>query len=157
MPAYVVVRLKGHRRIRAPVRDTLASLRLTRTNHAVILPVTAQVAGQLQHAKDYITFGTVEAPQIAALIRARGRLEGDRPVTDAVVAEGTKKYRSIDEFAAALAGGEARYADLAGVKPLFRLAPPKGGLPGGIKRSVPAHGNLGARGTGMAALLARMM
>lgn len=155
MPAYVAVRLKGHRRIRSQTEDTMTSLRLTRANHAVVLPATPEWKGQLQNAKDYITFGTIEAADVAALIRARGRLEGDKPVTDAVVAQGTK-YKSIDEFAKAIAGGEAKYAELKGVTPIFRLHPPKKGLKS-LKRHVNEHGDLGDRGPAMKELLARMM
>jgi large subunit ribosomal protein L30 len=155
MPAYVAVRLKGHRRIRSQTEDTMKSLRLTRANHAVVLPATPEYQGQLLNAKDYITFGTVEAPEIAALIRARGRLEGDAPVTDAAVAQGTT-FKTIDEFAKAIAGGKAKYSDLKGVTPIFRLHPPRKGLKS-LKRHVQEHGDLGNRGAAMKDLLARMM
>ena len=155
MPAYVAVRLKGHRRIRSQTEDTMKSLRLTRANHAVVLPATPEWHGQLLNAKDYITYGTVEAPDIATLIRSRGRLEGDEPVTDAVVAKGTK-YKSIDEFAKAIATGQAKYTDLQGVTPIFRLHPPRKGLKS-LKRHVQERGDLGNRGEGMKDLLARMI
>lgn len=155
MPAYVAVRLKGHRRIRSQTEDTMRSLRLTRANHAVVIPATPEWKGQLLNAKDYITFGTIEAPEIAALIRARGRLEGDEPVTDEVVAKGTK-YKSIDEWATAIAAGESKYSDLEGVTPIFRLHPPRKGLKS-LKRHVQEHGDLGNRGAAMKDLLARMM
>lgn len=157
MAAYVAIRLKGHRRIRSQTEDTMKSLRLTRANHAVVLPQTDEFKGQLLNAKDYITFGTIEAADVAALIRARGRLEGDAPVTDAVVAKGTKnKFKTIDEFAKAIADGKVRYADLDGVTPIFRLAPPRKGLKS-LKRAVNEHGDLGNRGPAMKELLARMM
>jgi large subunit ribosomal protein L30 len=155
MAAYVAVRLKGHRRIRSQTEDAMKSLRLTRANHAVVVPDTPDYKGQLLLAKDYITFGTIEAPEIATLIRSRGRLEGDAPVTDAVVAKGTK-YKSIDEFAKAIAAGQAKYSDLAGVTPIFRLHPPRKGLKS-LKRHVQEHGDLGDRGAAMKDLLARMI
>lgn len=156
MPAYAIVRVKGTRRINVAVKDTLASLRLTRANHCVVLPQTPEVQGQLQHVKDYVTFGTVEAKEIATLIRTRGRLEGDAPVTDAAVAAGSP-FKSIDEFAAAIAAGKVRYGSLKGVTPIFRLAPPRQGYKGGIKRAVKAHGNLGDRGATMNKLIERMI
>jgi large subunit ribosomal protein L30 len=156
MSAIAAVRVKGHRRIRTTIEDSMKSLRLTRANHCVIVPATPDYQGQLQHAKDYITYGPIEAPEIAALIRARGRLEGDKPVTDEVIAKGTK-YKSIIEFAQAIARGEAKYGDLAGVTPIFRLTPPKKGYKGGIKRGYGAHGNLGNRGPAIAELIQRMI
>ncbi len=153
--AYAAVRLRGHRGVRYDIRDALLSLRLTRANHCVILPDTPAVKGQLQLVQDYITFGPVDAAQIADLIRKRGRLEGDAAVTDATVAT-TKKWKTIDEFAQALARGEAKYGDLPNVKPIFRLHPPAKGFKGGLKRGVHAHGNLGSRGPRIGELLQRM-
>ena len=156
MPAYAIVRIKGTRRIAIMVKDTLQSLRLTRANHCVVLPQTPEVMGQIQHVKDYVTYGTVGAKEVAQLIRTRGRLEGDAPVTDAAVAAGSP-FKTIDEFAAAIADGKVRYGSLKGVTPIFRLAPPRHGFKGGIKRSVQAHGNLGNRGAAMNKLLERMV
>lgn len=151
-----VIRIKGHRRVRSTTEDAMKSLRLTRPNHCVVVPATPEYLGQLQQAKDYLTWGTIGAKDLADLIRARGRLEGDKPVTDEVV-RGATPYPTIDEFAAAIAAGQARYQDLKGAKPIFRLNPPKKGFKGGIKRGVGAHGNLGYRGDDLPKLLARMI
>lgn len=156
MSVVAAVRIRGHRKVRTTTEDALRSLRLTRANHCVVVPASQEYLGQLQKAKDYLTWGPVDAKQVAELIRTRGRLEGDAPVTDAVVAKGTK-YKSIDEFAQAIALGEAKYDALPNVTPIFRLMPPRKGFKGGTKRSVAAHGNLGDRGPKMGELLKRMI
>ena len=156
MAALAAIRLRGQMRLNSDIADTMRSLRLTRANHCVILPVNEQTTGQLRHAKDYITFGTVEAKAIADLLRARGRLEGDAPLTDAVVAKSTP-FKTIDELAQALADGKVKYWEIPGIKPIFRLSPPRGGHKGGLKRSFQVHGGLGNRGDKMADLIARMI
>lgn len=156
MPAIAVVRIRGHMRIRRTIEDSMKRLQLTRANHCVVVPATPEVLGMVQKAKDYVTWGSLGAADIEALIRTRGRLEGDAPMTDTAVKERTP-YATIAELAAAVHAGKVRYGQIKGVTPIFRLQPPKQGFKGGNKRSVPAHGNLGFRGEAMSALLKRMM
>lgn len=156
--ALVAIRIRGNRRVRETIEDALRSLSLTRANHCVVVPATPTYEGQLQKAKDYITWGPLGAKELAALIRARGRLSGNQPLTDAAIGKASGgKYRTIDEIAEAVTRGEARYADLSDVKPIFRLNPPRKGFPGGNKRSVGAHGNLGYRGPKISELIERMI
>lgn len=154
--AIAVVRLRGHMRIRETIEDSMQLLRLTRANHCVVLPETAEVLGMVQKTKDYVTWGEVTAADIEALIRSRGRLVGDQPITDEWVQKATK-LKGIGELASAIHAGKVKWAKIEGVKPIFRLNPPRKGLKGGIKRSYAAHGSLGYRGKAMPELLKRMM
>jgi large subunit ribosomal protein L30 len=153
--AFTVIRLRGTQNLNPKTRDTLKFLRLNRINHAVVLPETDTTRGMLQVAKDYVTWGEVDAATLAAVIRARGRVEGNHPLTDAHVAANTP-YKGIDELAAAVAEGKFLYRDVPGVKPLFRLHPARNGLEG-IKRSVQNGGALGYRGAEINKLLGRML
>ena len=153
--AYTVIRLRGTQNLNPKTRDTLKFLRLNRINHAVVLPETETTKGMLQVAKDYVTWGEVDAATLASVIRARGRVEGNQPLTDAMVAQGSP-YKSIDDMAKAIAEGKYHYRDLPGVKPLFRLHPARHGLEG-IKRSVQNGGALGYRGKAINELLGRML
>jgi large subunit ribosomal protein L30 len=150
-----VIRLRGTQNLNPKAKDTLKFLRLNRVNHAVVLPGNETTKGMLQVAKDYVTWGEVDAQTLAAVIKARGRLVGDKPMTDAHVAKHTP-HKTIDALAAAVVAGTYAYKDIPEVKPLFRLHPAKSGLEG-IKRSVQAGGALGYRGTGINDLLGRML
>ena len=152
--AFAIIRLRGLQNINPKVKDTLKYLRLTRINHCVVLPQTETTRGMLQVAKDYVTWGELDAHTLAGVIRSRGRVVGDKPLTDAHVAA-TTPYKTIDELAAAITAGKATYHTIPDVKPLFRLHPAKKGLEG-IKRSVQAGGALGYRGAGINDLLGRM-
>lgn len=152
--AFTIIRLRGTQNLNPKTKDTLKYMRLHRINHAVVLPVTETTRGMLQVAKDYVTWGEVDAATLANVIRTRGRLVGDRPITDAHVAKHTS-YKTVDALAAAVAAGQFQYKDLAEVKPVFRLHPARQGLEG-IKRSVQNGGALGYRGKGINELLGRM-
>lgn len=152
--AYTIVRLRGQLNVNPKIKDTLRYLRLTRINHAVVVPQNATTQGMLKVAKDYVTWGETDAATLAELIRGRGRLAGDRPVTDEHVKANTD-FDSIDALAEAVVGGAFDYNKLPGVKPLFRLHPARKGLEG-IKRSTQNGGALGYRGEGINELLRRM-
>jgi large subunit ribosomal protein L30 len=152
---YCIIRLRGIQNVNPKIKDTLHYLRLNQVNHAVVLPVNETTKGMLQVAKDYVTWGELDAETLAEAIRSRGRLVGDKPITDEYVAANTA-FGSIDAWAQAIAEGKTLYRDLAEVKPLLRLHPARKGLEG-IKRSVPNGGALGYRGQDINALVRRMI
>ncbi len=155
MSAYSIIRLRGTQNINPQTKDTLRYLRLTRVNHCVVLPQNETTQGMLRRAKDYVTWGEVDAKTLAAVIKSRGRVTGNNPLTDEHVAKHTS-FKSIEELAAAIVAGKAHYNDVPDVKPLFRLHPARQGLEG-IKRSVQAGGALGYRGKNINDLLGRMI
>ncbi len=153
--AVVIIRLRGVQNINPKTKDTLKYMRVNRVNHAVVLPGNATTKGMLQVAKDFITWGEVEAATLATVIKSRGRLVGDQPITDTHIAKGTP-YKTIDALAAAIVKGEFSYKDVPEVKPIFRLHPAKKGIEG-VKRSFQAGGALGYRGKDINELLGRMV
>ncbi len=152
--AHAIIRLRGKLNINPKIKDTLKYLRLNQVNHCVVLPDNETTKGMLQVAKDYVTWGEIDAATLTEMITTRGRLVGDKPVTDAAVKAGSA-YGTIAEFAQAIVDGKAQYKDLADVKPLMRLHPAKKGLEG-IKRSYQAGGALGYRGEKINELIGRM-
>ena len=150
-----VIRIRGRVGLRKPVVETLQFLRLHRKNHLVLIDDRPSYRGMLQKAKDYITWGEVGAETIALLLKKRGFLPGNVKLTDALVNKYTK-YKTMDEFAAAIASFNAELTDLHKIKPVFRLHPPKGGFKGKIKRPVKDHGELGYRGAKIEDLIKRM-
>ena len=103
---YLVIRARSDRGVTKKIRDTMAMLNLTRVNHAVLLPETPSYAGMLQKTKDFVTWGEVDADTISTLLKERGRMTGDKPVTDTAVKSGSE-YSTIDALAKAIASGDA--------------------------------------------------
>ncbi len=133
----VVIRLRGRTGIRSDVESTLKHLNLKRINNCVVLGESPQVLGMLKKAKDYITWGHIDAETLKALVSKRGR-----PVKEPDVKSGSKAV-SFD--------GKAyeRY---------FRLNPAKGGLGSrGIKATFAKSGALGERKEKINDLLKKMI
>ena len=154
---FLVIRVRSDRGVKPKIKDTMSMLNLTRVNHAVLIPDTPAYSGMLHKAKDYITWGEVDAATIATLISERGRLVGDKPVTTASVKAGSD-FSTIKAVSKAIASGDAGTGDIDGMKPVFRLHPPRGPKGwGGIKRSFTVGGALGFRGDAITELAGRMM
>jgi large subunit ribosomal protein L30 len=109
----------------------------------------------LQMVKDYATWGEAEAKTLAKVIKERGKLVGDIPITDAHIKASTT-FATIADFAAAIVLGKAKYKELKEVKPLFRLHPAMGGIVS-VKRSHKIGGDLGYRGPSINELVERMI
>lgn len=155
MAKLALIRLRSGIRARGEVRDTLAMLRLHRINHLVIVDDTPSYRGMIQKVKDYITWGEIDKETLVKLLRKRGRLIGNKPITDDYVKE--KLGMTIEEFAEKVINGEMKLRDLPNIKPVFRLHPPRGGLKGSKKRSFKEGGALGYRGEKINELIERML
>ena len=153
--SFSVLRIRGKGDLRSDVKDTLRMLHLTRQNHCAIVPQDATYRGMLQLVKDHITWGEVEAEVLARLLLKRGRQVGDRPIDDAFV-KAHSKYKSIWDLSQALAKGDALLAEVAELRPVIRLPPPRKGYRG-IKRGYHDGGDLGYRGKAINELLQRML
>ncbi len=150
---WAIVRVRGTVNVIPDITRTLQLLRLNRVNHCVIVPENDSYRGMLQIAKDYVTWGEIDAETTTQLLTERGRLDGDRPLDGEAL-----KGLGFDDHAAlatALVNGSATLSKLEGVKPLLRLHPPHKGYEG-IKRSFREKGALGYRGAKINDLLRRM-
>ena len=155
--SWVVVRVRSDVGVERSIKETMHMLNLTKVNHAVIIPENDQYRGMLQKAKDYITWGEADKDLVETMLRERGRLVGDKPLTDDVVKEGSE-FGSISELADAIVSNDATVKDVEGLKRVFRLHPPRGSKGwGGIKRSFVVGGALGARGDAIKPLVERMI
>ena len=154
---FLVIRVRSDRGVKPKIRDTMAMLNLTRVNHAVLIPDTPAYAGMLHKVKDYVTWGEVDADTVSNLISERGRMIGNKSINNKVVKSGSE-FSTIKALSKAIASGNARTSDVEGMKPVFRLHPPRGTKGwGGIKRSFVAGGALGFRGEAISDLVGRMI
>jgi len=151
---YAIVQVRGIVNTRRDIKDTLKMLRLHHINHCVLVPDTPEYMGMIRKVKDFVAYGEVDNETIETILRTRGRVEGNRPLTDEYVKENST-YPGIADFARALASGEARLSDVPGVKPVLRLHPPRKGYRT-IKRTYPQGGALGYYGKEINELLHKM-
>jgi large subunit ribosomal protein L30 len=137
---YAIVRLRGSAKTKPDIKDTLDMLRLHRINHCVVVQDSPHYRGMIQKVKDYVAWGEIDEDALASMLEMRGRLNGNKRLTDQIIKEKTS-YGTIKEFASAVSGGAASLKD-AGIKPVFRLHPPRKGHRG-TKKTVKEGGELG--------------
>jgi len=151
----VVVRVRGLGEVSQEVKDTLKMLRLTRNCHATLIDDRPAYLGMLRKAQNCVTWGEISKENLALLLKKRGRLVGDKKLTDEYAQE--VGYKSLDNLAEAAYRLEVEYDRLPKVKPIFRLHPPKKGFKGKIKRSYATGGVTGYRGGTINDLIKRML
>ncbi len=104
---YAVVQVRGVVNTRRDIKDTLKMLRLHHINHCVLVADTPENLGMIRKVKDYVAYGEVDAATLETLLKTRGRVIGDDPLTDDYI-KSNSTFSSIIEFAQALAKGESR-------------------------------------------------
>jgi large subunit ribosomal protein L30 len=141
---YFAVRIRGAPGMKSSIEDTLKMLRMHKLNHGVLIWSDQSYTGMLQKCKDYIAYGEIDEKTLVRLLRVRGRVEGNKPLTDEHIKNITS-YKSIKEFAKALLSGQIKYQtrDVKKIKPVFRLHPPIKGHRGSIKKHYAEGGTLG--------------
>ncbi|MEA3457274.1 MAG: 50S ribosomal protein L30 [Candidatus Thermoplasmatota archaeon] len=152
---FAVVRVRGTVNIKPDIKRTLQLLQLTRVNHCVLVEKNANMKGMLQVAKDYVTWGEVDKDHLSKLIHTRGKLAGDKELTEEYIKSATS-HNSIEKLSQEIIDNKFKYKDIPDVKPIFRLNPPKKGYEG-IKRSFDNKGALGYRGKEINKLIGRMI
>jgi large subunit ribosomal protein L30 len=126
-------------------RMTLRLLGFHRLNACVLLANTPSYTNMLQIAKDYVTWGLIDAPFATKVLEERGKMEGDKPVATALAKKAAEGLAS---------GGKLLDFE---IKRHLRLHPPAGGFKRTLKRQVSSKGECGDRGDKMQALLERMI
>ncbi len=152
---FAAVRVRGIINVNPDIKRTLQLFRLTKVNHCVLLEENASIKGMLQIAKDYITWGEIDKAILSELIGSRGKLEGDKDLTEDYIKSATS-YNNLEKLSQAIIDNKFKYKDIPNVKPIFRLSPPKKGYEG-IKRSFVNKGALGYRRKEINKLLERMI
>jgi large subunit ribosomal protein L30 len=150
-----VVRIRGTIRASRRVRETLQMLHLTRNNYAVLIDSRPSFLGMLKTAQNFITWGEASKETVNMLIRERGRLAGNKKLTD----EHAQKigYESLEELAETVFNCRIEHWKLPNVQPVFKLHPPTKGFKGKIKKGYSMGGELGYRGEKINELIKRMV
>ncbi len=159
MTLYAVIRIRGTADIHPDVEHTLKLLRLHKKYHAVLYPADLPgLKGMLQKAKDWVTWGEIDRETLLELLRKRGRIPGNKKLTDQYVKEKLGLDNGLEELADKMLSGEILLHKLEDkIKPVFRLHPPKKGFRKSIKRPYNDMGELGYRGATINELIRRMI
>ena len=155
---YFAVRIRGAPGMRGKILDTLKILRMHKVNHGVLLWGTSSYRGMLLKCRDYIAYGEIDAKTLIRLLRVRGKVEGNKSLTEEHIRNLTN-YKTFRELAKALLNGEIQYRekDIYKIKPVFRLHPPRKGHKGTIKKHYNEGGTLGNVGIFINVLIHKML
>ena len=158
MPLYAIIRIRGRLDLAPDVEYTLKLLRLHKKFHATLYPSSLPgIEGMLHKVKDWVTWGEIEYDTLVELLRVRGRIIGNKPLSDEWVREHLGIEDGIAGLAKALIKEKIFLHKLNGVKPVFRLHPPRGGFKRSTKRPYGDCGELGYRGKAINDLIKRML
>ncbi len=126
------VRIKGRVNIPREIETTLNMLRLRQKFACSIYKEKPEILGMLEKVKSYISYGKIDDATLKQLLLKRGRKIGNKKLMEKEVDEILKniKEKSAKEW---------------GIKPFFRLAPPRGGFKKNFKLLWPKgiRGNIG--------------
>lgn len=153
--ALLVVKIRGTVRAQREARETLDLLRLSHTNHAVLIDNRPAYMGMLQRVNSYVTYGEPSKELVAAMIAKRGRLAGCKKITEEYLQK--VGYKNIDELAEAVITLKTEYKNLPDIEPRFKLHPPSKGFKGQTKKGFKAGGEAGYRGEAINNLVKRMV
>lgn len=152
-----VIRTRGKVHVREDIESTMKLMNLNRINHCVVIDNKPQYLGMIKKVKDYVTWGEINPEMFVKLLKKRGRLNGDKKITDEYIAENTKQ-KTIEKFANSFMEFKSELKDIHELNPVFRLRPPKKGYERkGIKQPYSQGGVLGYRGEKINELLERMI
>ncbi|MDP3881640.1 MAG: hypothetical protein Q8Q31_02055 [Nanoarchaeota archaeon] len=108
----IVVRISGLVEIPQEVKESLYRLRLRRKYTAVLLEETKENESLLQQLRNFIAYGKLNQETLSLLVEKRAMPLPGKKIEAKKVVEGLDK-KSLEEL---------------GVKPFFRLHPPRGGI-----------------------------
>lgn len=140
-PVLLVVNMRGTVNVPTPVKRTLQQLKILRRYSATLVPDSESYLGMLRSASPYLSWSKIDQDFIIKLIESRGRKVGWKAIEKSDFK--SFGYRGIRTLAKDLAQGKVKLSDMKGLKPFFRLNPPKGGFKHSTRRMFRDHGILG--------------
>ena len=151
-----VIRLRGTIGVNPKMKKTFDVMKLQKKNNCVIIPNDKNSIQMIKVIKDFATFGEIDQATFLKLLEHRGRLAGNKPITEQYMKDQLKIdfKKFVEDFFA----DKIKFKDIPGFKKYFRLHPPEGGFErGGIKLPYSTGGALGYRGKDINKLIARMI
>ncbi|MBI3859947.1 MAG: hypothetical protein HY296_06915 [Thaumarchaeota archaeon] len=141
MKLILVLNLHGAINSSSGVRKTLEELRVVRKFTASVVTDDVTTVGMLKLCKDYLAWTDAEPELLTALLKKRGMVSESKTLDAAAV----KKlgYKDHAQMADEMLKGGIRLSAVKGVRPFFRLGPPRGGFKSSLRRQATERGTLG--------------
>jgi large subunit ribosomal protein L30 len=155
----LAVRLRGTVGDNPDVEKTLESLTLLKVNQARLLKNDPSTSGMLRAAKSLVAWGEIDSATLESLLAKRAEAENRTIILDSDFLKARFGKDGFAELASSIIAGETTLSELsrAGLKPKFRLHPPRGGFKRSTRRAFSDGGELGYRGAQINPLVRRMI
>ncbi len=109
-----IIRITGQVGLRTGVKETLHRLRIRRKYACVIVQPSKEKEGMIKAVKDFVAFGEISKDVLQMLIEKRAQPIDKKTKVDAKkLTEDIMKGKKMETL---------------GIKPFFRLHPPRGGI-----------------------------
>ncbi len=123
----VVIRIAGEVKVKPEVRETLDRMRLRRKYSCILVHGNNKnMVGMIEKVKYHISYGEIERDILEKLIKARGQGIDNKKFNAGDVSDEILKGKSLNEL---------------GLKPFFRLHPPRGGIKSKLQYPLGVLGN----------------
>lgn len=110
----IIIRIRGIVGTDKDIEETFSRINLRRKYSCTILNETKENLGMIKKLRNFSSYGKIDKTLLSELIKTRARLPGDKPVKDAEkIANELEKGKTMREI---------------GIKPFFRLQPPRKGI-----------------------------
>ena len=155
----LAVRLRGTVGDNPDVEKTMESLNLLKVNQARLVKNDSSTSGMLRAAKHLVAWGEIDSPTLESLLAKRGEADTSSTIFDKDFVKARFGKDGFGDLASSIIAGEIALSQLwgAGLKPKFRLHPPRGGFKRSTRRAFSDGGELGYRGRAINSLVRRMM
>jgi large subunit ribosomal protein L30 len=137
-----VVNLRGLVNTRSPIKTTLEQLSIARRFNATIVPDNEVYRGMLNLSKDHVAWCRIDQPLAEKLLRARSERSTGVKFSEQELEE-KNELHSFSELANGLESGAVKLNEMHGMRPFFRLNPPRGGFKRSTRRQFRDGGILG--------------
>ena len=154
MGLLLIVNLHGKINSPRAVRETLKELKVERRFTASIVTDDRPTVGALRSCKDFIAWSAVDKETLAALLEKRGMLtESKRLDVPSLTKLG---YGGFADMAEKIEKQGVRLSAVQGIRPFFRLSPPRGGFKRSMRKQFSEGGVLG-KNPNLLEILGRML
>lgn len=143
-----VIKITGSIDASADERRTLKLLKLNKKNVCVLIDDRPEIRGMIKKVKRYVAAGEIDQETLKELIEKRGKTAGNKRILSI-------SLERIADWSKRFILGNADFKEL-GIKPFFRLHPPRGGFKKSTKLLWP-QGILGWQSKAINQLIKKML
>ncbi|MGI0091867.1 MAG: 50S ribosomal protein L30 [Nitrososphaerales archaeon] len=139
----LVVNMRGLVNTRTPVLTTLTQLSIARRFNATIVLDNKVYRGMLHLAKEHVAWCKLDNVTAEKLLRSRSEKSTGVKISESELKANNKSYSSFANLASDLESGKVKLGSVSGLRPFFRLSPPRGGFKRSTRRQYRQGGILG--------------